>query len=577
MAPYLVLALIASGCGQRASVITGTVLGAGGAPLAVAHVSLPSTAGNGPASDVCAVGADGRYTLRTAATGLVPLVVSGLWHEPIRVPLFIARAGERISLDVRLRLLRYADDLTHVAVIGDFNGFHKGIAAVPMNRRADGLFVARISRLIGPTLTYQLINVTAPVEEINSTHSGSPIAGTAAQRYVPRPGGSYASVIKASDGVAEVVFDPRRLPRGAGEASWSLGEAPAETTSFANLAQSLEATLADYEQQRLDLSRRETPTADIAKLVASYDWNRFHAAIRTVLASDAAPLFKEAASVLYTGTLGEVSEMSHCEIDAVVARWVLQQVPPSSPLWTAVPQAFPALTWANHMQPIEGYSVYFDRLVSTNPDRRLRAQLLGYDLSVAYYEADKNRAKRDYDRLVADFPGSEEAASARRLLAPDKRVVEGARVPAFRVADLDDPTKVYTDQSLRGRVVLIDFWATWCGPCMSEMPYLQRAFEKYKDRGFTILSLSCDKSADTVREFRRSRWKMPWLHGFLPDCYGTRTDNELVNAFEVVGFPSTFLVDRDGTIVATSPALRGKRLDATLARVLAHGSDHARR
>jgi hypothetical protein len=101
------------------------------------------------------------------------------------------------------------------------------------------------------------------------------------------------------------------------------------------------------------------------------------------------------------------------------------------------------------------------------------------------------------------------------------------------------------------------------------MPNLHRAYDTYRERGFTILSLSCDPSPEKVEEFRRGRWPMPWLNGFLTNCYKDRQQNDLVSAFEVVGFPTGVLVGRDGTVLEAGPSLRGERLNETLARVFA--------
>jgi hypothetical protein len=87
-------------------------------------------------------------------------------------------------------------------------------------------------------------------------------------------------------------------------------------------------------------------------------------------------------------------------------------------------------------------------------------------------------------------------------------------------------------------------------------------YEKYEDRGFTILSLSFDSHPGEVTKFRSDKWKMPWLHTFVPDGFRS----ELSERFEVVGIPRTILVDEAGTIIAVEN-LRQERLEKTLADV----------
>jgi thiol-disulfide isomerase/thioredoxin len=112
---------------------------------------------------------------------------------------------------------------------------------------------------------------------------------------------------------------------------------------------------------------------------------------------------------------------------------------------------------------------------------------------------------------------------------------------------------------------MLDFWATWCGPCISEMPYMQKAFEKYSAEGFTILSLSFDLARDDVEKFRsEGDWPMPWLHVFVEQG----AESEFATGMDVVNIPRAILIGRDGTILATNESLRGERLDETLSRVL---------
>jgi thiol-disulfide isomerase/thioredoxin len=115
-----------------------------------------------------------------------------------------------------------------------------------------------------------------------------------------------------------------------------------------------------------------------------------------------------------------------------------------------------------------------------------------------------------------------------------------------------------------GQVYLMDFWAVWCAPCVAEMPYLHAAYEKYKEDGFTILSLSFDQKPQDVIEYREAgAWKMPWRHAFVEGGFAS----ELAKSFQVVGIPKPILIGADGLILATFADLNGPALDRTLAGV----------
>jgi thiol-disulfide isomerase/thioredoxin len=114
--------------------------------------------------------------------------------------------------------------------------------------------------------------------------------------------------------------------------------------------------------------------------------------------------------------------------------------------------------------------------------------------------------------------------------------------------------------------LLIDFWATWCGPCVAEMPNLHKVYAAYKPKGLEILSVSLDESREIVRQFRAARFPMPWLHGM--DAELKAFESKMASDFGVYGVPRAFLVDQRGTIVALGSDLQGQDLEAALARVL---------
>ena len=129
--------------------------------------------------------------------------------------------------------------------------------------------------------------------------------------------------------------------------------------------------------------------------------------------------------------------------------------------------------------------------------------------------------------------------------------------------DLPDPNgKNIKLSSLKGKVVLIDFWASWCGPCRMEMPNVVAAYKKYKDRGFTVYSVSLDKTKDAWVNSIKALG-MPW-EAQVSDL--KFWNSAAAATYNVQGIPAAFLIDRDGKIVATN--LRGVALDEKIAEIL---------
>ncbi len=149
-------------------------------------------------------------------------------------------------------------------------------------------------------------------------------------------------------------------------------------------------------------------------------------------------------------------------------------------------------------------------------------------------------------------------------LPPDLGV--GKKVLTFK-ADTLDGGKVNFPGDFKGKIVMLDFWATWCGPCIGELPNVKKAYEANHDKGFEILGVTFDQAnmADKVKKFTQENG-MPWRQIYE----GKFWDTNIGGMFDVNAIPFTLLVDGDtGEILATGDTMRGPGLSALIEKKLA--------
>ena len=114
----------------------------------------------------------------------------------------------------------------------------------------------------------------------------------------------------------------------------------------------------------------------------------------------------------------------------------------------------------------------------------------------------------------------------------------GSPAPEIVLKDLQGREVKLSD--LRGKVVLLNFWATWCKPCKEEMPAMQASYEKLRDQGFVVLAVNELEDAEKVAEHIRTHG-----HTFLVVM---DHDNQVANRYGVVGLPASFLIDQQGIV-----------------------------
>ena len=217
-------------------------------------------------------------------------------------------------------------------------------------------------------------------------------------------------------------------------------------------------------------------------------------------------------------------------------------------------------------EAFQKYSDFYMGLIEENKENLIPVALIQQVRSMAgpdkfneLLASDVPFAKHPY---VLDLKRKIEEADAKMKEAEDKKQgIVGQKFLDLEEADPDGNLHKLSEYVGQGKWVLVDFWASWCGPCKAEMPNVVAAYKKYHDKGFDVVGLSFDRNKEPwVKAIRE--WDMPWIH--LSDLqYWNSVAGSVYN---VNSIPDNLLIDPEGTIVARG--LRGEALEAKLAEVI---------
>lgn len=233
----------------------------------------------------------------------------------------------------------------------------------------------------------------------------------------------------------------------------------------------------------------------------------------------------------------------------------------------ALDAAFQLGAMYSGMQDYKKSETYLAEFVRTADSTQ--HEKLGY---AHYYlaEAYKNNGKYDlaegeYKLILKEFSDvnprlTSYVQTSLASLGSERKLGIGGEPIHFAVTSIKG--EKLSPAAYKGKVLLIDFWATWCGPCIAEMPNVKNVYTKYHSKGFEIVGISLDQSRDKLDKYIASQ-EIAWPQYFD----GKYWNNDIAVSYGIKSIPATFLVDKKGKIRYKS--LRGRQLETAVAELLA--------
>jgi len=150
------------------------------------------------------------------------------------------------------------------------------------------------------------------------------------------------------------------------------------------------------------------------------------------------------------------------------------------------------------------------------------------------------------------------AAVAQPAMIPEWETgdVVGTKAPSVDLKTLDGKTTSVA--ALQGKVVVLNFWASWCGPCRYEMPELEKMYQELKSKGIVVLAVNLDRESDLARNWLATM-KVTFPVALDPD-------SKMAGMYAVASMPTTFLIDRKGVVQAKTVGYRAEELEALKAK-----------
>ena len=214
------------------------------------------------------------------------------------------------------------------------------------------------------------------------------------------------------------------------------------------------------------------------------------------------------------------------------------------------------------MEQIDKLNQRFSAVVIKTTEKNIKNEF-GYFLLTYYPEEliDNQTRKKLIDKLPEEMQKRPVIQEMLSNLKQADKTAEGMTIKDFNQPGIDGTELSLMSEVAKNKITVIDFWASWCGPCRQEMPFMLEMFSKYKDKGLGIVGISLDEDSDSWKAATQ-QLNIPWIQ--MSDLKGW--ENAIAKHFCVNSIPHTIVVDQQGKILRRG--LRGEKLEEFVAKQL---------
>lgn len=480
------------------------------------------------------VSPNGNFNIPFKDVEYFELEFSGVNHKVFYFEMFNFAENKDIVLNVRLEPNMLFEQFEELKVIGNFNNFSFDSGFVKMKELPDGRYSADVPNKYD-TLFYQILGAAPGPRSIN---------GTMSMGYIYDGAGDYRSYLISKDSIINIIFDPAKIVKPYRKPIISSPDtniqhyisAISKLDSINNKAMGIYQKTLKIKKYYLFLFRSIKGLIEIEK--------------------------DERTKLLLSKYYLEYAYYSKSKINKKIIKNFLYTIGKKSSYWEKdISFVIPAL---NLIGVNVFKSDFFKYLIYKHNSTKVRQKALYEIIEYAFRKKDTIQGMKYFNELINKYPKSKYSKIVNQEYSPNRKIVVGKYLPEFSIVNFDNPKDSISVNSLKGKYALIDIWATWCAPCVSEIPTLNKSYRKFRKKNFQILSISLDRSKKDVISFRKGKWKMPWLHSFSEGVWNSK----MASFFEVTSIPKSLLIAPDGKILVIGDSLRGKNLAITLKKYL---------